>query len=116
MSEVNKTGSFKTFTVKDASHKLKQLTPPVSIAVATKGIGSVTFNVIWLVKQPAPSWTCNEYDPAEIGVPVDELKTKLLLKEVPPSIEYVKLGVPPKTFEKVISPSLNPLQLTPKPL
>ena len=52
----------------------------------------------------------------DFGVPVDELKTKLLLKEVPPSIEYVKLGVPPKTFEKVISPSLNPLQLTPKPL
>ena len=34
----------------------------------------------------------------------------------PPSIENWKLGVPPKTFENVISPSLDPLQLTPKPL
>ena len=47
---------------------------------------------------------------------MDELNTKLLEKLFPPSIENEKLGVPPKTFEKVISPSLDPLQLTPKPL
>ena len=31
-------------------------------------------------------------------------------------MEKEKLGVPPKIFENVISPSFDPLQLTPNPL
>ena len=54
--------------------------------------------------------------PAFIDDPFEELKIESLPKVTPPSIEKEKLGVPPKIFEKVISPSLDPLQLTPNPL
>jgi hypothetical protein len=43
------------------------------------------------------------------GIESDEYENPLL-------IENSKFGVPPATLEKVISPSLDPLQLTPKPL